>query len=140
MSRLLPPCFIAIALVVSLGHQAPAEEKPAANEKLKALLQDRLDTTNKAHEMAIQMYTQGVGSYTQVHEAQVAVLGAQLDLCDTKAGRVKVLEVMLTQAKEWEKMVAKRHDAGMANAIEPLNAKAYRLEREIALERAKAEK
>ena len=140
MRRFLPLVFMVLSLIVLEGREVRADEKPAAKDNLKALLEDRLDTTKKIQEIALKMYAQGSGSYTQVHEAQVAVLEARLDLCVSKEERLKVLELMLTQAKEWEKVVAARHAAGLASPLEPLNAKAYRLEREIALERFKADK
>ena len=62
---------------------------------------------------------------------------AQLDLCDTNAERVAVLERMLAQARDYEKIAAERVKAAATPTTTLLKAKLSRLDVEVALERAK---
>lgn len=118
--------------VTSRTHAADA-----IDSKLKGLLKEKLAVAQQVATLANKTYQVGSGSFSEVVEANQAVGKAQLDLCDTNAERVVVLERMLTQARELHKNAAVRVEAAIAPESSLLKAKLNLLDAEIALERAK---
>ena len=109
----------------------------AAKPKLKALLDEKVAVTQEAAAQATRAYQSGEATFAEVLEANQAVGNAQLDLCDTNAERVAVLERMLALARDYEKSVVERVKSGTSPASTTLKAKLNRLEIEITLERVK---
>jgi outer membrane protein TolC len=73
-----------------------------------------------------------------LHEADVAVLKARLNLCQTKQERIKVYEDTVREAESHNKFVEARFKAGfLITEVDALKAKDYLLECQIGLERAK---
>ena len=134
---------LAVALVIfgaraSLLRSANADESAVKNDsKLKTLLKAKLAIAQEASALVTKAYQSGQASFVEVLEANTAVSDAQLELCETNAERIAILERMLAQAKEYESLVAKHVKAGESPVRETFKAKLSRLEIEIALERAK---
>jgi outer membrane protein TolC len=108
-------------------------------DTIKELLQERLATVVRIHKAVVEGYTQGVAGITldDLHQAEVTVQNARLDLCETKQDRIKVHEDMVNEAEQWHKFIEKVAQRGQASPVELLKAKAYLLETRIGLERAK---
>ena len=83
------------------------------------------------------MKTNPYESPESVVEANQVAGKARLELCDTSAERVAVLERMLAQAKDFENRVALLVKAEAGPKTNLLKAKLNRLDVEVALERAK---
>jgi outer membrane protein TolC len=127
--------------LASVAGAAPPSRDGAPKAKgtrLKGLLTERLAVAREAAALADKAYTAGTGSFTQVQEANLAVLNAELDLCERDKDRIPVLEKFVAAMKRFEEYVAQGHKAGARSSGEVLKAKLARLEAEIALERVKA--
>ena len=72
-----------------------------------------------------------------MHQAQAALLAAQLELAEGKEQRIKIHQEMLQQAEALSRIVADQAKANEATSIDVLKAKSQVLEAQIALERAK---
>ena len=94
------------------------------------MAQEALAIVTRAHQ-------NGDTSIEGVVEANQVVGKAQLDLCETNAERVAVLERMLAQAKDFEKSVAELVKVAATPKTTLLKARLSRLDIEVALERAK---
>lgn len=121
----------------SIGAALQAQPKEPKGSKLKELLQERLAAFKEIAAETVKAYKGGSVSFDQVQHANEAVLKAELDLCETNAQRIEVLEKIVSLAKEQEKYAVKMHQARQAAATVPLKARVGRLEAEIALERAR---
>ena len=147
-TRQVPATGIAIgtlALVIGAGfwslsvnsQQAIAQQKDVA--KLTELLQERLATRTEIAKHAAQEYQRGAASLEQLQKAEQARIEAELDLCETAAERIKLLEESVALARTLEKSVLAKFERGIITTVESLQAKANRLEAEIRLERARQE-
>ena len=139
------PCLRALVLLLATwpGGRTGVDPFPATDsggDKVKALLGERLATLRKIAELTEASYNAGVGSREKVAEARFAVLAAELDLSETGPDRVKVLEKVVAEARRWEAVAEEGVRTRTAPPTAALTAKARRLEAEIKLERAKAEK
>jgi len=134
--------LVATLVVVTCWKQSPGQgesAKPAgaADSKLKVLLKEKLAIAQEAATLTTTAYQSGGTSFSEVVEANQAVGKAQLDLCDTNAERVAVLERMLAQARDFETITTERVKTAAVPKTTLLKAKLSRLDVEVALERAK---
>ncbi len=118
--------------VTSRAHAAGANDS-----KVKALQKEKLAVAQQVLTLAHKTFQIGRGSFSEVVEALQTVGKAQLDLCDTNAERVAVLEQMLAQVKDLVKTVELQVKAAFVPESSLLKAKLILLDAEIALERAK---
>jgi outer membrane protein TolC len=109
----------------------------AKDSKVKELLKERLATLRKLVHAVTADYVKGQVSFDRVQQATRALLDAELEQCESDKERIKVLEKIVTLAKESEKSAEQRYKTGNAAQSDVLMATAARLEAEIALERAK---
>ena len=124
-------------LLRPVSADEPAPKKAVNDSKLKTLLKARLAVAQEDATLVTRSYESGQAPIAEVLEAIRAVSDAELELCDTKAERIAILERMLKQAKEFEKIAAARVEAAAASRRETFKAKMKRLEIEIALEKIK---
>jgi outer membrane protein TolC len=101
------------------------------------LLTERLAVAREVAALMEKGFRIGAASFTQVHEANLAVLRAELDLCERDKDRIAVLEKFVAAMKRFEEAMTKLLQVGQASPVEVLKAKLGRLEAEIALERAR---
>jgi hypothetical protein len=88
-------CWLALA-----DHGASGDDKVDANAKIKKLQQERLTAANEARAYLFNQISKGyippAGSsltfYLQLAEVNKLAFQAQLDLCETKAERIKAIE------------------------------------------------
>jgi hypothetical protein len=123
------------SLLQPVNADEPAVKKAASDSKLNSLLRARLAVAQDDVALVTKAYQLGNEPFGEVLEAQNVVSDAQLELCETRAERVAVLERKLAQAQEYEKVVAARVEAAAASQRATFKAKLSRLEFEIALER-----
>jgi RNA polymerase sigma factor (sigma-70 family) len=110
------------------------------NEKLHALLKEKLEILQQMADHAKQLHNQNVASQDEVRAANLRVYYAKLDLCETLKDRIGVLEKIVEAMKEAEESASNLVKQGVASQEEIRGAKLGRLEAEIALEREKAKK
>jgi len=106
--------------------------------KIKELLKERLEVLKAVVKVTKEAYLQGKATFADLAQESTRVTSAELELCTTDKERLAVLEAAVTIAKEHEKWAETQYKAGQAKQASVLNAKASRLEAEIAQERAKA--
>ncbi len=126
--------FVAASFLGALVAAFPGAVRAADDDKVKALLKERLVTLQAVAELTEKAFAAGGGTFERVIQARLAVFAAELDLCATDAERVKVLEKVVAETKRLEAAAEK----ASAPPGTVLVAKVRRLEAEIALERAKA--
>ena len=103
---------------------------------IKELLQERLATLVKIHIAVAEGYKQLASGITldDLHQAEVAVQLARLDLCESKQDRIKVYDDMVNEAEQWQNVIEKIVIASQAPAFELLKAKAYLLQNNLDLQ------
>jgi hypothetical protein len=120
------------------ARQTPGSGADANNAKLRALLQERLEVLRKSADRMKQLHKENVASRGEVRQAEMRVHKAALELCDTTAQRVAVLEKIVKLSREEEDQFSQLQKQGGATEDEVREATIRRLEAEIALEREKA--
>ena len=142
----------AIALVLSgllavpfLATQARAAESPSESVKdeaaeIKALQKDRIVALTGVVEILLVQYQHGNTEFRALALAQTDLLAAEFDATDDANERIALLERELKVAKDALDTAERKAQAGRANAVESLQAKALVLDIKIKLlrERAKA--
>ena len=128
----------ALSIAVT-GRWCAAAEKADTNDRMKALLKERVDTTKAIYDLLLEKYNHGAGNIGSVHRAKMAWLNAAASLTETKKERLKIYEEIVKDSKEWEQTALRNIETGAGERIEALTARAERIEAEIALERARAE-
>ncbi len=108
------------------------------DSKLKELLNERLATLRDLVKATQAAYLTGKVSFDRLHQAQRALLHAELELCDLDKERITVLVKAVALAKDFEMNALERYKSGAATQSDVLLGTAARLEAEIALERAKS--
>jgi len=126
--------FALVAPRMSAAAQPPAGAKSA---HLKELLQERLTTAREASRLAMERFKNGQ-SFGEIREANLLLVEAELDVCDTAQERVAALEKLRGIAQDTARIAEAFTKAGQGPATTALLAKADLLQIEIALERAKA--
>ena len=116
-----------------------AAETPTGN--IQEMLQSRLQIVQRIQKIVMAKYAKGIVAYDVKHEADISVLKARLDLCETKQDRIKVHEEMVREAEGLAGFVENKLKSGYSiSQIDVLKAQAYLLECKIRLEKAKNEK
>jgi outer membrane protein TolC len=119
-------------LFVSSGlAEPPTVVRGPDAEKLTALREERRDVLRQAVKESEEAYRHGVIPYASIPRITVNLLNAELDLASDRAARVAIRERAVDQFREIEKTVAERHNAGQADSMDLLEAKAARLQAEI---------
>jgi outer membrane protein TolC len=128
--------LVASGVLLSAGALLQAQEKRKDN-KIKELLQERLALLTKLANQTTADYKAGKASFDRVHQAQLRMANARLELCESDNQRIAVLEEIVTMARGYEKTADALYSAGKVSISDRLLATAARLDAEIALERAK---
>ncbi len=118
------------------GDKKPSEP-PADSPKIQALLKERLAILKEQVAVLQKRFEQGVVTAEVLLRARRRACQAELELCATDRERVEVLQRLLALAKETEARTAQLVKTGAASQSILLEARADRLEVEIALERAR---
>jgi hypothetical protein len=121
------------------GKETESEAKKSApNQKVQALLKERLAILKDMQHRTAKRHQAGQASKGELLEINLRVLKAELDLCPTDRERIAVHEKIVAVLKAIEHQVGElaRHSAAAAGTL--LEARLNRLEAEIDLERARA--
>lgn len=127
--------FVAFSMTAAAITSADNEANPAEDQirelmtQKRDALQERVDEMQKLH---------GGGTVTtdKVLDAQLDLTKAQLELATSKEDRLSVLKSQVQIFRDLEQAAKSRYESGTALRAEVLNAKASRLDAEIALLRA----
>jgi RNA polymerase sigma factor (sigma-70 family) len=112
-------------------------EASTASDKLKGLLRDRYAAARDEAFGRSQQYLAGRGPTAELYAAALRLLDAEKELSGKKADQVAALERHLRRMKEIEQFIQAQFDAGRASLADALEAKSFRLQAEIWLERVK---
>jgi RNA polymerase sigma factor (sigma-70 family) len=108
-----------------------------AGKKLKELLKDRLAAAHEAAQMRFQQFLAGRGTLDILLGASLRLLESEKELSDKKDDQIAALERHLRRMKEVEQILKAQHEAARASLADFLQAKWFRLQAEIWLEKAK---
>ncbi|MBN2023604.1 MAG: HEAT repeat domain-containing protein [Pirellulales bacterium] len=119
---------------------ASASEDAKSQARLKALYQQRVAVLREAEELARRACNDGNATSDVYWLAKAERLQAELDLCDSSADRIRILEQRLAALQQRETMIASRRQAGaVGGEVETFErAKAARLAAAITLEKERA--
>ncbi len=121
--------------------RAPGNAGAGMNSRVRALREERLAALKEcAAEKEKMFQNSGTLPYEEVVEAKILVHQAELEMCQTDKEWVVVQAKIVALAREREDVWQKRFDAGRIPHFDLLNARAKRLEAEIALELGKSGK
>ena len=145
------PCaggLLSIGLGVSLvigtqplpGLAPRPNNPPSKSDTIKQLQEERIAVLKEVVDQTEKAFKAGQVPASQIIQARLDLLKAQLDASRTKEDRVRVLEETVKQAEALEAAVKRQVEAKNEAGIAALKAKAFVLETKIALERTKAEK
>lgn len=113
-----------------VGEDSP--DKPIDNQIAK-LQAERIATLRQVVRELETMHRDGNAVTLQIHAARSDLIEAQLELATTKAERLTLLREHLQLAQSGEKLAEAKYKAGSWTHVECLQAKATRLQREIAV-------
>jgi RNA polymerase sigma factor (sigma-70 family) len=108
------------------------------NEKIQALLKEKLETANLEQDARMKEFLAGRGTLDFLFAGSRRLLEAQRDMSDKKEDQVAALEAHWQRMKQIEELNKKRFDAGRIGIQDYAESKYYRLEAEVWLEKAKA--
>jgi RNA polymerase sigma factor (sigma-70 family) len=121
------------------GHEDDPLKAPGKNSKVEQLLKERLAALRDiAAETEHRFKKTGTVPFEDLIQAKLAVLKAELDLCQSAKERIAIHEKIVALARELEAVADARFKAGRVPPGDLLKAKVNRLEAEIDLEREKA--
>jgi hypothetical protein len=127
-----------IAVLCCALPTLPADDKPNSKTKLRELLKERLTHIEMAQQEEIMNREVGLGTAAHFIELCRAKLETELELAETKAERLKILDAAVQSMKASEKGVRDMKVEGLATTSQLWKLTDWRIETEIMLEKAKA--
>jgi outer membrane protein TolC len=121
----------------SLKTEAAPAGLAGDSPRVKALLRERRDELRQAFKARNKEYLAGRIATDALMELSRLLVQAELEAAEKPADRVAPLQAHLEIARDTEKIVKARHDAGRAPVTDLHLARAARMDVEIALLRAK---
>ena len=120
--------------------QAAPTDAPEGRPGALTLRQERLATLRKARDIADRMLAAGTGSFDQLDRVNHMLLDAELASATTQKERIDILNAAVKDAEKQEALSEQRAKSGLGTALEPLEARAYRLGLQIRMDEEGAEK
>ena len=127
----------AVSMGIAFRGSLPLHAQQPSNDKLKQLLEERATLVKSVAKLTRQAYEEGDASLEEVHQTQLAVLRAELDMAESQKERLSVLEKIVKLTEEHANAISAAARDGHAPKSAALTATVNRLEAEIALERAR---
>lgn len=124
-----------VVLALTGWHAQDSKSTPA----LSMLQNERLAVLSQLKPLTEEWYSIGKTSINAVHQVRLHLLEAQLELATQTKEQVKLREGFAKEAEEWEQKTAKSVKDGHKPGIDAVIAKAFRLDAQIALEKARAQ-
>jgi RNA polymerase sigma factor (sigma-70 family) len=123
--------------------ETPAKDRAAAQapgeSKVRTLLKERLDLLKKIAAALEKVYERsGTVKLEELAQAKIAVLKAELELCQSARERVAIHEKMVALTEDLVRFAESRYQSGQLPVWELLQARVNRLDAQIELERARA--
>jgi len=118
--------------------KGPGEASAHVDKKVDDLLKERLAILKELVTLTRSAYMAGTGTFADLRKANVSLLRAELELCESEKERIAVHEKAVASARDAERVAAQLHKSGSGTQAALLAARAERLDAEIALERARA--
>jgi outer membrane protein TolC len=144
MVRATAAAFLLLYLSTSPSAGEPARPrspeggKQAGEAKVRALLKERLAILKTIAQETDKFAETGRITPEEIVQAKLAVLKAELDLCQSDRERVAVYGRIVAHYQDLENVLQTRVAAGQVPRFAALRARADRLEAEANLERTKA--
>ncbi|MBI1248333.1 hypothetical protein GC197_10910 [bacterium] len=133
-----PAAFVTLSFaLLVLGLTARSVIADEA-EKPRDLRQERLDALHKVVEYAEKGFQTARATYEEVIQANIELLNAQLEYCESNQERIEILKQYLGELKKAEELAQARVHAGRGSDKEVQQAKAERLRVEIELQKVEA--
>lgn len=139
MPTLILTALAAILLTGLAGSQDHLNPKEQAAKRIKDLQQERIATLKKVVDYATTAYQSGGVPYSEVLEANLLVLKAELDGAEKASERIGICKNIVEVLKTFEKTANAEVERGQSPVATVFKIKARRLEAEIQLERAKVQ-
>lgn len=137
------PILLVLSLTVWFFAPHRSDEISAAensNVRLQELYAARITLLEKMLQDVKTAHTNSTATLEQVHQSQAALFKAQLDQAGSKADRITILQKMLDQDKQREQALIGLREKGAVPEGQFLQTQVDRLNSEITLESAMAEK
>ncbi|MFO1096172.1 MAG: hypothetical protein U0992_23130 [Planctomycetaceae bacterium] len=129
--------LVGAGICLSPTHPLTAAPQVAKDSPLKELRKAKLAIAQEFATSIRAAYDAGERNFERLWKANRTLHDAELDLCETNAERMAVLEKMLSAAREQEQSTVKLVEQGLRVGTDVMQAKLNRLDAEIALEQAK---
>jgi outer membrane protein TolC len=126
-------------LTAPIGAAEPAGALPRSND-VESLLKQRLELLSEIAELQRAAYRAGEGGVRAVLDAEADVAAAKIELAKTPADRVAAHEGLVKVARQIEEITELVFRAQQRPRTDHLKAKAFRLQAEAGLLRARMEK
>jgi hypothetical protein len=111
-------------------------EASSANPRMKVLLHDQLSAAVTEARVRWEQWLAGRGELDLVHRSMLRLLEAERELNDRNADQVVALRNHFQNLRVLEQLVQGRYEAGKASLADMAEARYYRIQAEIWLERA----
>lgn len=128
----------AVMLCLAIAPNARAQDPARDTAAVKQLLKERLAILTTVYEAKAEGHKQGVISIDKVHDAQLAMLEAKLELCETAEERLQVHKEVVEVSQKAVQVAEELYKSAQLPQFELLAAKVRVLDTQIRLERAKA--
>lgn len=136
--------LVLIAGAVWFGRPSPAiaqlTSSPAPADRVRALRVERRELLTRMVAAEQELFKKGSATSQQVCEAVIELNQAELELCETREARIKVLEHLVEYLRHHEQVSETKVENGRSSQREHFRVTALRLRAEIDLERMRAER
>jgi outer membrane protein TolC len=128
---------VSFALVATVLAAAPPASVSPASGDVESLLKQRLELLTEIAKLQREAYRQGEGGVSAALNAEADVAAAKIELAKTAADRISAHEELVKVALQIEKAAEQVIRAGQGPRTDHLKAKAFRLQAEANLLRAR---
>ena len=136
--------IFAACILVAAGALAAASwtcgqgDSPGPEAEIRELLKQKRDVLQERYEAVRRLYDLGTVLQERVLVAQRDLLAASVELAESEAGRLEVLQEIVENAQEFERLMAERFENGTVGRDEVQLATVARIDAQIAVLRAKS--
>jgi hypothetical protein len=136
-TQLCVGALLLLVIGIVVGHATAREQ--VASAKLRILQEERLAVLKDIQVQTTAAYGQGTTGIKAVIDARIQLLDAQIELAESREEILKLRTDLVNEAMMWEQNVARMIKNGERPGIDALKAKVFRLNAQIALEKARSE-
>jgi RND family efflux transporter MFP subunit len=135
----MPALILTMAAATLLMAPVVAQDQKS-NRRVKELQKERIVVLKELVEGATKLYQNARVDYFEVIDARTSLFKAELEAAEKQTDRIAVCKAMVDEWKDLEKVAEARVMAGRGTKVAVFKFKAMRLEAEILLEQAQAQK